>query len=327
MHSLKSAWLSDRLRTFALVALTSLAPTSLWADAPHEPTYVVKEGDSLGSIALAHNVSVESLRQMNKLDQSKPLRAGKKLSMPAPNRGDGRGGGPTGSSSELTATSGGKVKGVKAGAIRLVRGQDAMQARVLDGRRRLVASTLTEFTRFLKFSDGSTHAIDPRLVTLLGMLSDHFGGRDIMVVSGFRPYSPRQFTPHSNHNVGRAVDFAVRGVPNETVRDFCRQFRNVGVGYYPNSSFVHLDVRDKNAFWIDYAGSGQAPRYHRAESRAEADEGAGEVEGVATVDSAAGPKSGSDVTSSGGSTRSEKEFGKSPERGPGGEHSIFPGRE
>ena len=77
------------------------------------------------------------------------------------------------------------------------------------------------------------------------------------MVSGFRPYTTRQFTPHSNHNIGRALDFTVHGVPNETLRDFCRTFRNVGVGYYPNSSFVHLDVRDANAFWIDYAGPGK----------------------------------------------------------------------
>src|SRR6185436_1881970 len=181
-------------------------------------------------------------------------------------------------------------------------------------------------TRFLRFSDGATHTVDPRLVTLLGMLSDHFGGRDIMVVSGFRPFTTRQFTPHSNHNIGRAIDFAVRGVPNETVRDFCRQFRNVGVGYYPNSSFVHLDVRATNAFWIDYAGPGQASRYHRAESKEEADEGAGEVEGVVIVDSSAGAQSGSDMTSNGGSATGPNESGKSSGRGPTGEHSVFPGQ-
>jgi hypothetical protein len=34
----------------------------------------------------------------------------------------------------------------------------------------------------------------------------------------------------------------------------------VGVGYYPNSSFVHLDVRETNTYWVDYAGPGEAPR-------------------------------------------------------------------
>jgi len=286
---------------------------------------VVKEGDTLGGIALRSNVSVESLQAMNKIDAARPLRVGKKLTLPAPNRGDGRGGGPTSSSADAPKGAG-KVNGVRPGVIRLIRGQETLQTRVLDKRRRLVANTLPEFTRFLRFSDGATHTIDPRLVTLLGMLSDHFGGRDIVVVSGFRPFSTRQFTAHSNHNVGRAIDFTVRGVPNETLRDFCRGFRNVGVGYYPNSSFVHLDVRDRSAFWIDYAGSGQAPRYHRPESKDEADEGAGEVEGVATVDSPGGAKSGSEMTSPGAPATPEKENRKGFGRGSTTDHSIFPGQ-
>jgi len=302
----------------------SISPASLWADPPHEPTYVVQEGDTLSGIAYRHNVSVESLRLVNKIDDSRPLRVGKTLKMPAPNKiDDARGGGPTGLGKDAPAQS---TKGVRAGIVRLIRGQETLQMRVLDRRNRLVANTLPEFTRFLRFSDGSTHTVDPRLVTLLGMLSDHFGGRDIMVVSGFRPFTTHKFSPHSNHNIGRAIDFAVRGVPNETVRDFCRQFRNVGVGYYPNSSFVHLDVRASNAFWIDYAGPGQAPRYHRAESKAEADEGAGEVEGVATVDSPGGAQSGSGATSTGTSSTSPNESGKSSGRGPTGEHSVFPGQ-
>ena len=52
-------------------------------------------------------------------------------------------------------------------------------------------------------------------------MSNHFGSRRIDIISGFRPYSPTQYTPHSNHNIGHAVDFRVEGVPNEVVRDFC----------------------------------------------------------------------------------------------------------
>jgi hypothetical protein len=34
------------------------------------------------------------------------------------------------------------------------------------------------------------------------------------------------------------------------------------VGYYPNSSFIHLDVRkDRSAFWIDYSGPGERSMY------------------------------------------------------------------
>ena len=67
---------------------------------------------------------------------------------------------------------------------------------------------------------------------------------------------------------GLACDFRVVGVGNTQLRDYLRQtFKKVGVGYYPNSSFVHLDVRkDQSAFWIDYSGvraSGHCTRKRR----------------------------------------------------------------
>jgi len=52
-------------------------------------------------------------------------------------------------------------------------------------------------------------------------------------------------------------------VPNTELRDYLRgNLKKVGVGYYPNSSFVHLDVRkDRSAFWIDYSGPGERSVY------------------------------------------------------------------
>jgi len=35
-----------------------------------------------------------------------------------------------------------------------------------------------------------------------------------------RPQRRRQYTQHSKHNFGRAVDFRVLGVPNRVARDF-----------------------------------------------------------------------------------------------------------
>lgn len=37
----------------------------------------------------------------------------------------------------------------------------------------------------------------------------------------------------------------------------------MGVGYYPRSTFVHLDVRDRSAYWVDRSRPGQAPQYQR----------------------------------------------------------------
>ena len=171
------------------------------------------------------------------------------------------------------------------GVVKLVRGSETLEVRVLDRQKRLVSATLPQFARFLRSRSGADHPIDARLVTLLATVSDHFGGREVTVVSGFRPYSPRQHARHSNHNEGRAIDFSIKGVGNEAVRDFCRTLRNVGVGYYPNSLFVHLDVRDGNAYWVDYAAPGQAPRSRAPDGPSDEDD---EGEAVVSVD--AGPR-------------------------------------
>jgi hypothetical protein len=49
-------------------------------------------------------------------------------------------------------------------------------------------------------------------------------------------------------------------VPNAALRDYLRTLPNVGVGYYPNSTHVHLDVREASAYWVDEAGPGEPPR-------------------------------------------------------------------
>jgi LysM repeat protein len=123
--------------------------------------------------------------------------------------------------------------------------------------------------------------IDPRLIRLIAQVSDKFGGRELRVVSGYRDKS---FVADSNHLKGRALDFSIPGVPNEAVRDYLRTLRDVGVGYYPNSSFVHLDVRDYDAYWIDYAGPGEAPR---KSPRARPAKGAAKAKPSAEPDAAA----------------------------------------
>ena len=62
---------------------------------------------------------------------------------------------------------------------------------------------------------------------------------------------------------GLACDFRVDGVKATELRDYLRKnFEKIGVGYYPNSTFVHLDVRkERSAFWIDYSGPGERAVY------------------------------------------------------------------
>ncbi|HEX4335026.1 MAG TPA: DUF882 domain-containing protein [Polyangiaceae bacterium] len=105
---------------------------------------------------------------------------------------------------------------------------------------------------------GREMLIDDRLLALVADVSDEFGGRPIRVVSGYRETS---YAPGSKHKVGQAFDFSVPGVPNEVLRDFLRTLPDVGVGFYPNSTHVHLDVREKPCYWVDYSTPGAHPMY------------------------------------------------------------------
>jgi uncharacterized protein YcbK (DUF882 family) len=165
------------------------------------------------------------------------------------------------------------------GFVRMMRGTDKLDVQLLTRRGKLMPAALVGLGRVLRYYPTNEKiAIDPRLATLIGLVSDHFGGRTLHVTSGFRPYSPVQYAPKSNHNLGRAMDFNVDGVPNTVLRDFCRTFRNAGVGYYPNGTFVHLDVRATKTTWIDYSRSGEAPRYEGGGAAPAGDDGSGEVE-------------------------------------------------
>ncbi len=232
-------------------------------------THVVTEGQTLGHVALRYSVSVEELQKANGLRSDQVLRAGTRLAIPvhgaalAPPAAAAKTGATVHASlataSRFTAPAPG---GAPKGSVRIALGSDVWQGRVRAGKGKLAPQALEGFSRILRFGPSNKRiAINPRLVEAVAAVSDHFGGRTLRVVSGYRPPSPRQHTPHSRHNVGAAVDFIVEGVPNEVVRDFCRTLPNVGVGYYPNSSFVHLDARTVSTFWVDYSGPGERPRY------------------------------------------------------------------
>jgi hypothetical protein len=90
------------------------------------------------------------------------------------------------------------------------------------------------------------HAISPRLLDLVYRAMRHFEAPLVHIVSGYRPDRAG-----SRHTQGRAVDFVLPGVTNEQLADYVRTFGFVGVGIYPKSGFVHLDVRDASYYWVD----------------------------------------------------------------------------
>lgn len=94
-------------------------------------------------------------------------------------------------------------------------------------------------------------AIDAALLDLLHRVSVDLGTlQSFEIISGFRsPASNRMLTEstagvakHSLHMEGKAIDIRLPGVPLADLRRAAISLKGGGVGYYPESNFVHLDV-------------------------------------------------------------------------------------
>jgi uncharacterized protein YcbK (DUF882 family) len=118
---------------------------------------------------------------------------------------------------------------------------------------------LDHVAHLLRAATGDEHPIDPRTLGLVYRIQTHFAAPEVRVVSGYRVPKPGS---RSNHGKGRALDLIVPGVPDEEVARFAREMGFAGVGVYPTSQFVHVDIRPRSYFWVDYSG----PRMKNRES-------------------------------------------------------------
>jgi uncharacterized protein YcbK (DUF882 family) len=209
-------------------------------------------------------IAVAGLRPMFKL--AVPLTAVALLALASPRVAATPG--PSGGATR-TAAKGGARKPSKTapknGPVVLyhVNRRETMALRLRDGRGRPVKGMQRRFDHFLRCHYTNVqHKMDPRLMRLLYQTGRHYPGRRIEVVSGYRHPTVAK-NPHSPHMRGLACDFRVEGIKTAELRDYLRHtYDKVGVGYYPNSTFVHLDVRkDRSAFWIDYSGPGERAMY------------------------------------------------------------------
>lgn len=113
--------------------------------------------------------------------------------------------------------------------------------------------------------DEALFLLHPELMDRLYALAERWPDKRIEIVSGYRPHARSS----SRHYHGRALDLRVDGVPREEVVAFARTLDETGVGFYPNSTFTHVDVRDASAYWVDRSGPGQAPRYRPSDNEPE----------------------------------------------------------
>ncbi|HXN34244.1 MAG TPA: DUF882 domain-containing protein [Polyangiaceae bacterium] len=114
------------------------------------------------------------------------------------------------------------------------------------------------------------HRLDARLVERLELVVDHFRkgteSARVVIVSGYRPRSAGSY-----HSTGRALDFRIDGVANEALVALCKTLPDTGCGFYPNSGFVHMDIRDPgtgHVAWTDVSRPGETPRYVSEDSPA-----------------------------------------------------------
>jgi hypothetical protein len=108
---------------------------------------------------------------------------------------------------------------------------------------------------FSQQSPGKVHPLAPRLLDLVYRSVRRFDGGIVRVVSGYR-----RDRAGSRHTQGRAVDMRIDGIAADRLAAYLRELGFVGVGLYPKSGFVHLDVRDASYFWIDDSAPGEPSR-------------------------------------------------------------------
>lgn len=106
--------------------------------------------------------------------------------------------------------------------------------------------------------DNSHHKIDARLFDVLHRLQATLGTQDpYQVICGYRSKATNAqlhknstgVAKNSLHVQGKAIDLRLENVALKDLSNAARSLKAGGVGYYPKSNFVHVDIRPKPAFW------------------------------------------------------------------------------
>ncbi len=115
-----------------------------------------------------------------------------------------------------------------------------------------IPDALADINKLLRDHRNDTIAnMDPQLLMLLDRVSATLGANNTLhVISGYRsPESNAKLArasggvaKHSMHLEGKAIDIRMPGRDLSTLHKAALSARGGGVGYYPDSQFVHLDT-------------------------------------------------------------------------------------
>lgn len=116
-----------------------------------------------------------------------------------------------------------------------------------------ISGALEKLDYFLRdYRTGDVRDFSPKLFDLLEKLTlavSHPGG-EIDVICGYRTPRTNYFlrthtqgvAEHSLHMQAEAIDIRMPGVDTKRLREAALALHRGGVGYYPHSDFVHVDV-------------------------------------------------------------------------------------
>jgi uncharacterized protein YcbK (DUF882 family) len=116
-----------------------------------------------------------------------------------------------------------------------------------------IPAALAELDYFLRdHRTGEVRHFDPRLYDILSDLTASVGhlGAEIDIVCGYRTPStneslrarPAGVAKNSLHIQAQAIDLRMPGIDTLTLRRAALALARGGVGYYPHSDFIHVDI-------------------------------------------------------------------------------------
>lgn len=106
--------------------------------------------------------------------------------------------------------------------------------------------------------NNKTTPMDKRVLELMYALQSKISlKKPLEVICGYRSLETNNYlrkvssgvARNSLHVLGRAVDIRMKGICLGKLRDGAKALKMGGVGYYPRSGFIHIDVRPHPYYW------------------------------------------------------------------------------
>jgi uncharacterized protein YcbK (DUF882 family) len=125
-----------------------------------------------------------------------------------------------------------------------------------------IAEALNDLSIFLRdFHCGERIVMDVGVLDFLASLLDAIGEKEAIILSAYRTPATNAMlartrfgvADNSQHMYGRALDVSFHGKLPEAMR-IAREMRRGGVGWYPQSGFIHIDTGPVRNWDFDESG-------------------------------------------------------------------------